>query len=260
MKKEIPRDEFLKKRAERQRKIRKRRLKAFFVFFIILLLTVGVILSLTVFFPIEKLSAGGSKIYSQEQILKLSGIKKGDNLFAISNSKTTEKLKKSLPYVETITFKRQMPDTLKIIVKDAEEFACYKVKNKYYIVSRSGWVLEESKEPREEIVLITAKDVKCKVGSEISFSEASHRDIVDNLSSALEEEKLKVDSVDVTNTFSIAAKVEGRFDVNFGNSNDLQSKVRHLGAMIKEIPTEKSGKIDLSMWTNENTKGTFVAN
>lgn len=259
MKREVTRDEFLQKRAERQRKIRKRRLTTFFVTFIIFLLVVGVVLSLTVFFPIETMKASGSKIYTSEQIIAYSGIEVGDNLFLANANSITTKLKNSLPYVESVSFKKELPGTLKITVKDAEEFACYKVGGKYYTVSQSGWVLEENTKPNSKIVLINAQGVKCKVGTEISFSETSHKDMIETLALTLKEENLKVNSIDVTNILEITAKVEGRFEVKFGNSNDLQSKARHLSAMIKKISKDKKGKIDLSIWTNVNTKGTFVA-
>ena len=84
----MSKDEFIKKRIERQKKIRKRRLTAFFAIFIIMLLCVGAVLSFTVFFPIESISIKGSEIYTAEEILKASNITKGDNLFAINRAKT----------------------------------------------------------------------------------------------------------------------------------------------------------------------------
>ena len=74
-------DEFLQRRKERQKKARKRRLVGWFIFVMILLLLVGVILSLTVFFPIAKLTFSGSDVYSSSQIADASGIDIGDNLF-----------------------------------------------------------------------------------------------------------------------------------------------------------------------------------
>ena len=69
-------DEFLRKRKARQRKIRRRRIKVFLVLLFVLAVGVGVILSLTVFFKIESISASGSSKYSAEEIIAASGIKK----------------------------------------------------------------------------------------------------------------------------------------------------------------------------------------
>ena len=55
-----------------------------FMLFIVLLILVGVILSLTVLFPINNITAKGSSKYTAEQIISSSGIKTGDNLFISS--------------------------------------------------------------------------------------------------------------------------------------------------------------------------------
>lgn len=257
-KKTVTQDEFIRKRMARQRKIRKRRMVTFFCFFIFVMICVGITLSLTVFFPINSISVKGSKIYSASDIVKHSGIQKGDNLFTVSRSGAEQLLKQTLPYVESLELERQLPDKLILKVKDAEEFACYNVKGRYYTVSRSGWVLKENPEKPENLIEIIAKEAKCKVGSEIVFKDERPLNIIDKILAAVEEEKLQLDTVDVTEKISIKIKVEGRFDVTLGNSNNLPEKIRHLAGMIEYISPEKEGSINLSMWTSSNTEGTFT--
>ena len=59
MKRTAENDEFLKKRKARQRRIRKRRMIIGFSLLIVVLAAVGVILSLTVLFPINNITAKG---------------------------------------------------------------------------------------------------------------------------------------------------------------------------------------------------------
>lgn len=259
MKREVTRDEFIRKRIERQRRIRKRRLIAFFVIFIITLLCVGAVLCFTVFFPIVNITAKGSKIYSAEEILIECDIKKGENLFSVNRAKTENRLKTKLPFIEGISFNRELPGNLIITVKDAEEFACYVVDGVFYTVSAKGWVLEKNIEQPENLLIINAPNIKCKVGSEIEFKDGTQKDFVDGLITALNEEKLIANGVDITDALSIKLKVENRFEVNLGTANNLAEKISHLKGMIKEIPDEKVGKINLSMWTSDNKNGTFVA-
>ncbi len=257
MKKEISRDEFLKKRAERQRKIRKRRLKAFFLIFTVLILCIGIVLSLTVLFPIKKISATGSKIYSEEQILKISGISLEDNLFAVSEGKTEKILKANLPYIESVIFERNIPDNLKIKVKDAVEFACYNINGRYYKVSSSGWVLSKESEASTDILNINADKVKCKVGSQIVFENEETKPLIDSIILSLKENKIDTQLIDVTNDIKINLYVENRFNVDLGSPNYITEKINHLNGMIQGIPEEYKGKIDLSMWTNDNRKAPF---
>ena len=65
--------------------------------FIVLLVAVGAVLSLTVLFPIKQITAKGSEKYTSEQIVALSGINIGDNLF-MSKVKT-ETIREKLPYI-----------------------------------------------------------------------------------------------------------------------------------------------------------------
>ena len=252
------RDEFIRKRMERQRRIRKRRLITFFIFFIIFLICVGIALSLTIFFPIEKISVTGSKIYTAQQIENVSGIDVGDNLFALSEKAVLKKIKRKLPYIECVKLKRELPSSLSIEVSDAKEFACFYVGDKYYTVSKSGWVLNETETPPENLFLISGATVKCSVGNEMIFSNQEEKVRIDEITTTLTEEKLKTDYIDISSNVSLKLGVEGRFDVELGTANDLHEKIRHLSSMIEKIDTSKRGKINLSMWTNTNPKGTFV--
>lgn len=258
MKKAEPRDEFIRKRMERQKKIRKRRLIFTFIFLICLSVCVGIILSLTVFFPIEKIMVSGSKVYEPQQIIKKSGIEIGDNLFTVSKASVEDRLKAKLPYVETVDFDRELPGTLKIKVKDASEYACYFIDDEYYTVSRENWVLEKNDSPPENIFVVTGSKALCNVGSQVKFSDEETKVLMEELIASLSTEKIDINSVDLSNKVEITLKVDSRFTVNLGTSNNITEKIKHLRAMISKISPEKQGKINLSMWSETNTKGTFI--
>lgn len=221
------------------------------------MILVGITLSLTVFFPIVNLSATGSKIYSSEEIVKHSGIKLGDNLFVISRTRAEDNLKSTLPFVESIEFKRKIPDTLTIAVKDAKEFACYSVNKRYFTVSESGWVLKETAKKPSNLIEIIMDDVECKVGSQIVLKEKTAKEITDTITDSLKTHNISLNKINLSDKLVIKIKVENRFTVNLGTSNNLQEKIRHLSSMIKEIDPKKQGEINLSMWTSDNTQGTF---
>ena len=258
MNKNITQDEFLRKRAARQRKIRRRRLKIFFTLFVIFLLGLSAVLCLTVFFPIENLTAKGSALYTAEEIIKASDIELGDNLFALTEGNTLKKIKTELPYIESLDFKRTLPDSLTIMVKDADEYACYYDGMAYYTVSKSGWVLKKAYEPQDNIFTVKGAEVSCKVGTSIVFKDEESKELAEKLIAALSEEKLIINTVDISDKLSITLRVEGRFNVDLGTANYIPEKIKHLASMVENISEEKSGKINLSMWTNTNTQGTFV--
>ena len=151
MKNEPIRDEFLQKRKARQKKARKRRLFISFIALIIALVITALTLCLTVFFPIAKINASGSKIYTDEQIIANSGIKLGDNIFTFNSGRAVDLLKAKLPFIEKVEFSRKLPDTLNIKVTDAKAHFCVLQNGEYFNVSKAGWVLEKVAEKQSDI-------------------------------------------------------------------------------------------------------------
>ena len=220
----------------------------------------AVVLCLTVFFPITKITASGSKIYTSEEIIANCGIKTGDNIFVFSKKRATDLIKAKLPFVEKVEFIRNFPDTLKIKVYDAKPYYCVSQNGAYFNVSKAGWVLEKLAEKPDNAFEIRISDVKCNVGTQIQFNDEKSYNMLQNVIKLLEDNDFEIDYVDVTNAITIKAGVEGRFDVNFGTENSLENKVMHLKATIESLSDNTSGSFNLSMWNDQIPQGTFVEN
>ncbi len=255
-----PHDEFTKNRAQRQKKIRKRRLLLGFWAFIVTALIVTVVLSLTVLFPIKHVTASGSALYTGSQIVKATGINEKCNLFTLSEEIVESNIRSVLPYVDSIEMERVFPDTIKITALDAKEYACYLYKENYYAVSENGYVLNCYSEPPENTFVIECGKITCKIGKEIEFADDVDRQQVDNLVKALEDKDITIDSISTADPYNLTATVDGRFEVKFGSSTDLENKVAHLAGMIEKIEEGRSGKIDVSMWTSNKKEGSFSEN
>lgn len=256
MKNETVNDEFTRKRKARQRKIRKRRIKIFIGFLVVALLITGAVLSLTVLFPIDSITVTGSEKYTAEEILSAASIKKGDNLFTAKADAGA--MAKKLPYVQSVQTVRKLPGSLTLKVKDAAEYACYKADGKYFTVSRSLHVLNRCDEPPENMLLILAGNVSCKVGEDVQYGDNKAGGLIEQIEKSAEEYSLTLNRIDITDELAISVKTEGRFVVNFGTSNGLDGKFAHLASMIKNIDAQKTGTVNLSMWSSSNTEGTFV--
>lgn len=258
MKREEPRDEFLRKRAERKRKRRKRRLIATFIISTVMLLAVLAALSLTVFFKIEYIEVTGSAIYSSESLSKTSGVALGDNLWTVSRADIEERLKAKMPYVESVSLERKIPSTLIITVTDAEEFTCYDQSDGYFTVSKSGWVLKKTEEPPQGLVVIKGAEVECEVGSGAVFKKAEQMELVNMLTGLCEENKVPVTLVDVSDNLSLKLMIGDRMAIKLGTVNFAEEKIKHLASMLDEIPENLGGNINLSMWNEGNPQGTFT--
>ncbi len=257
MDKKNPQDEFLRKRALRQKKLRKRRARVIFCLFLILMLLIGTILCFTVFFPIKVIKTTGSKIYTAEQIIEASNIEKGDNLFSISKNKTETTLKSKLPFIENIEFDRTLSGTLTIRVTEAKETVAYFYKNAYYSVSKSGWVMKKYDKKPENISVISGVNVTCKVGNPVVIEDGKAKDLALELEEKLLSTDMKINKIDVSNSVSIYLEIEGGITVKFGTGNYIDEKIKHLAKVVSEIDKGKKGEINLSMYTKDNPQCVF---
>lgn len=252
------RDDINKRRAQRRKKIRKKRLRAFFEFTLVTAVAVMIVLSLTVLFPVKNVTASGSKLYSAEQISKASGINETCNIFTLPVREAEKNIRSILPYVDTVKIKRSLPDTVKIEVTDAEEYACYYIDGDYYAVSKRGYVLNKYSEQPQDTFLITCNGVECAVGSKVAFEKQSTEQLLDSLKSKLEGYGIAINAIDISEEYNIRLTVEDRFEAVLGEDADIDKKLAHLDSMIKNIAPERRGKIDLSMWTSTKSEGTFT--
>lgn len=248
-----------KRRAARRKKIRRRRVKAVLIFFIIIALIVFAVMCFTVLFPIKRIAVTGSKIYDKNEIIKASGLSTDDNLFVVSEDDIENKIRKALPYIDSVKLKRNLPDAVVLTVTDAKEFACYKTDDSYAVVSEKGYVVNIQSECPENVFEIITSGVKANLGEQIIYDNKSEEELVSDIASLLKEKNINIDMIDATSVLDIKIGVEDGFDVSLGTRDYLEEKITHLSGMVKSIG-DRRGEINLSMWTPNNTQGSFVEN
>ncbi len=243
----------------RRKKRKKRRLITGFVIFMITAISVAAVLSVTVLFPIKIVKATGSKLYTEKQIVKSSGISEDNNLFTLSAEAVTENLVRNLPYIDSVELKRELPDKITIVVNDATEYACFYADDVYYVISQGGRVINAYTEQPENTFLIEGCKAKCKVGKIIEFDDVKKKDLVFSIAENLDDKNVFINKINVSDDFNITLTVEGRFNVILGNKTNLDKKIAQLATMIESMDKNATGKIDLSIWREDNRKGSFVA-
>lgn len=246
-----------KRRAARQKKARRRRLKIAFVFFLIIALITLAIMCFTVFFPIKRINVSGSEIYSKSEIIKASQLTTDDNLFVVSEEEVEKNIRNKLPYVDSIKLKRVFPDAIILTVTDAKEYAYYQSGDQFFILSENGYILKEQDETPENVFQIVTSGIEGKESQKAIYNNSAEEQLVNTLITALQQKNIKIDKINVSNILELSLEVEGRFTVVLGTTDYTEEKIAHLGSMIESIPDRK-GKINLSMWTPTNSQGSFV--
>lgn len=255
-----PKDEFERKRALRQKKIRRRRVLIGMLVFLAVSAAIFLLLSVTVLFPVKNVTAEASSRYSSEMIIEAGGLSEDDNIFTFSASEVKERIRRALPYAGEITVSRSLPYTVDILIEnELEDFACIAEDGVYYAVSEDWKVLNCYTQRPEDLFTVNCSGVSCTVGEQAVFSEEKTGDALKSLIDAIVRNGIKLNGISAEENGTFTAAVSDRFTVKFGTAAEAERKVAHLAGMLRSIEPDKTGRIDLSMWTASESEGTFVA-
>lgn len=122
-------------------------------------------------FHIADFEVKGNSRYQAQEVIEASGIAKGENLFLCKTEQAAGRIAEKLPYVESVTIKRKLPDKLVITVKEAQLKLAVQQGNSYLIMTGSGKVLEiGATELPEGAALLKGVEVKsASPGKQASF-------------------------------------------------------------------------------------------
>lgn len=92
-------------------------------------------------FAIERLEVEGSQRFSDEQLLGLAGIRRGDNLFALDLEQAEQRLV-SNPWIESVRLTRKIPDRIAVQIRERTAAALASIDGGLYLVTREGYPIK----------------------------------------------------------------------------------------------------------------------
>lgn len=128
------------RRSSRSRKRRRSRGRLGPLFKLLCLLTLVVALTAgaTVFFRVEQVVVTGNSRYTQEEIVEVTGIEKGDNLYGWNKFAIAQRLRQTLPYIGEVTIRRALPSTILITVVEWDAVARIEPPNAQELLALQG--------------------------------------------------------------------------------------------------------------------------
>lgn len=123
--------------------VAKKRFKRFFSFIILFfVLIIAIFLFLhSSFFNIDKIYATGFNQLNEEEIINLSGITRGQNIFTVDN-KITAKMMKVHHLVKEAEVSRHLPRTIEIKVVEREIWAVVPYNNEFLCIDDEGIIID----------------------------------------------------------------------------------------------------------------------
>lgn len=245
---------------EQRKKRRRRNWILFYISLFLTVVTAGVVLSLTVLFHVNEIMVTGESRYTQEEILQVSQLRTGGNLFLTDTGTATQRIQDSLPYVGSVKISRKLPSMLVIQVEDVVVAGAVRNGSGYLVVGANGKALEQVPYlPEGCASIVGAKLSQGTVGKMVEYADKSQTDLIQKLTMAADENELdSITQIDISDPYNVKMVYDGRITLEFGLPTDLEYKVRFAQSVLStgRISATETGVLDLSL-AREMSKAYF---
>ena len=110
-------------RNRRRRRKRKGSFSFLYKLLVVFVICGAIVAALAVFFKVDTIEVTGNSRYTQEEIVEVTGIEKGDNLYGWNKFAIAQRLRQTLPYIGEVTIRRALPSTILITVVEWDAVA-----------------------------------------------------------------------------------------------------------------------------------------
>lgn len=139
--------------APKKKKRKKKRYLLKFLVFLIFAVCLGAFLA-SDFFGIDRISVNNNNNYTKQEIVEMSGIKEGTNLFAFFFQKgEVRKTMEGDSYIDTVRISLKLPRTVILDVDERKEIAAVPLDDRFILIDSEGYVLR-STDREEKLTLL----------------------------------------------------------------------------------------------------------
>ena len=241
---------FAKKREELRADVKKNRHRITAIGrFLSLLLIAGVIIGAGLLtyksvFVVKNVEITGDTSYSEEELVKASGLDEKPNLYSFSASDAALSVRFYCPRVSAVSFERKIPNKVEMTVSEEKAVYYTEICGDIYGISDTLRVLDKlSYEQTAGLIKLRLQTVSRAVsGDSIRLysdrAENFLKSVIGYLNSSALKQKLTV--IDLRNDFNIVMIAEDKYKLVFGSQDDFEIKLR-LATVTLEDDVFKSG-------------------
>ncbi len=217
----------------------------------IVLCFIFVIICMALFLKIETIDVKGNERYTSEQIIEVSGISVGQNLYAINKKTAKGSIIAEYPYVSNVVIRRTLPSTLTFKISEDQPKYFTEICGEYFILSETLRVLERTTElpvnEEQPIIRIIFSGIKSAiVGDTVAFDKDLTFDYINNFIQAVSGHELAegLTSIDLTKKYNIYVTYQDRFKIYLGDNTETEMKLTFAGLMINTFEPTQKGEVD----------------
>lgn len=248
----------------------------------------AMVMALSIFFKVEVIKVAGANAYSEWAVREASGIEIGDNLLTFSEPRASGQIQAKLPYVDEVRIGIKLPDTVIIYIEELEVAYAAQCQNGiWWLITSEGRVVEQIDSLRaESYTKVSGVTLDSPAVNEyaraleaspegvdatgatqasgatdatvpITVTNAQRLSAALTILTALETNGIvgEAASVDVTNLNAITLWYGTRFQVNLGDTGDMDKKIAWMDMAISQLSEYDRGILDVSFTSWEEEVG-----
>ncbi len=233
-----------------------------YISLITVFVAVVIILSLTVFFNVETITVKTkSSNYTNEQIISMSGLSIGNNLWLTNTKQAEEIIKTQLPYIGEVTVKKRFPSTFEITVKDVKPNRVYIWGGKFALAYNEK-ILKMVDEYNGNYLVYDIPIKDASVGLPVTLEE-DISEVYTKLNKSVSESKLdKINVIRFSNAVDIKLIYDNRLLLDIGTTENLNTKLKNAVEVIKKVNQkhgeDAEGTINLKYLVDGNDDSYFT--
>ena len=222
----------------------KKRMKSFLKWIIIITVVIGaiVVFLTSPLFNIKSIKVENNSIIIADEIISLSGIKEGENLFKINKFIIKNNVKKN-PYIEDIEIKRELPDGIVINVKERVPTYLLEVEDsKYAYINNQGYILEISSMKLNLPIIKSYKTTEMVPGQRLIVEDLEKLETVLKIMENAKANEISdlITQIDINDGSDIILYLESEGKtVYIGDATDINTKI----LLLKKCLEGEKGKI-----------------
>ena len=229
----------------RGRRRNRGRFSLLYKLFSTLLILAAILTGCIVFFRANEIVVSGESRYSAEEIIAATGVEKGQNLFQLDKNGIVRKVLTQLPYIDTISLSRKLPDTLLITVTESRPVAALEYNGSWWLMDARGKLLEQGDATLSQgrAWLLGLTPLSPSVGSTLAVEEEQETKLnsLKALMAAMAERDMTshiTEFIDLTSESDIRFGYDGTLTVEVPlYSSDFDLQARRLDGALKELQT-----------------------
>lgn len=206
--------------------------------------------AMAVFFKAEKIEVSGNSRYTAQQVVDVCGVEQGDNLFFMNKYEVAGRISQALPYVESVSINRKLPESLCIRVTECVCDVALEQSGGVWLLCQTGKVVDFVEVKPEGSAVVTGVTLaEPAVGGSLAAAEGSEAALTE-LRALLDHLRAKgmladVQEIHLEREDCVSFRYLDRLNVEIPWESDLDYKLDFLAAVVAKLEDYETGTLKM---------------